>query len=84
MGEDTEVLSEETARECFEVVKKWLGDDARYVSLYPPGHEGNMWVASMEDAGAWAYDITYGSELKWPTGVFVEPVASWCLGLYPA
>lgn len=51
---------------------------------YKPGHEGPMWVLSLE-GGPEDWPIRASEELrdKLPDGVFAEPVTSWCLGLYP-
>lgn len=72
-----EHIPEHVARYCLEVVKATVSDDAR---LYPPGHEGDMWVVSLEGYGDWTYDFPNGDL---PRSVFAEPVTSWCLGLYP-
>lgn len=68
------------------VVADWL-DQHGYEELptpYKPGHEGPMWVLSLEGYEDWAIRISADDAVQWPDGVFAEPVASWCLGLYPA
>lgn len=85
MQEQHEYITETKARECLEIVKKYLGQiDGGWAVLYPPGHEGPMWVVSLEGCGDWAIRISQDEEVTWPEGVFTEPVAHWCLGLYPA
>lgn len=51
---------------------------------YKPGHEGPMWVLSLEGYDDWTLRITQDESVEWPPGVFAEAVTSWCLGLYPA
>lgn len=56
--------------------------------LRKPGHEGPMWVLTLEGGPEdWPLLIS-GSigdmRATWPAGVFAEPVNSWCLALYPA
>lgn len=53
-------------------------------AMYKPGHEGPMWVLSLEGYGDWALGVTSDHGAAWPPGVFAEPVADWCVGLYPA
>lgn len=82
MTAEPRYITEELARECLDVVKKFVGPDWD-PALYPPGHEGPMWVVSLEGDEDWAVRIIDFNHC-FPPGVFVEPVASWCLGLYPA
>lgn len=81
----TEVLTDGQAQAARTVVDHWFAARG-YVdrpALYPPGHEGPMWVLSLEACGEWSIDVSNNKALEWPAGVWVEPVASWCLGLYP-
>lgn len=81
----TEVLTDEKVKEVQRVVEAWFtvrGCDAA-PALYPPGHEGPMWVLSLEGYDDWATDVSNDDVVKWPAGVWVEPVTAWCLGLYP-
>lgn len=85
----TPVLTEQQAKDTFEIVRHWLVatvDPNADPKLYPPGHEGPMWVISWEGAGEWAIDFTQASWVadRDLNGVFLEPVFPWCLGLYPA
>jgi hypothetical protein len=69
------------------VVQDWFSKHLPGVDWptpYKPGHEGPMWVLSLEGVGDWPIDITQDESVEWPAGVFAEPVNSWCLGLYPA
>jgi hypothetical protein len=51
---------------------------------YKPGHEGPMWVLSLE-GGPEDWPMRAAEDLRDAVpGVFFEPVSSWCLGLYPA
>lgn len=70
-----------------EVVRVWMGKNRPGYDMptsYKPGHEGDMWVLSLEGADDWAVSISNDDSVVWPSGVFAEPVAGWCLGLYPA
>lgn len=84
--EGKEVLTIGKAEACKRVAEQWF--DAKGYgdapAMYKPGHEGAMWVLSLEGYGEWATDISADPDVKWPEGVFAEPVADWCLGLYPA
>lgn len=81
----TEVLTLAKANEAQAVVQAWLqAYGADQAVMYEPGHEGPMYVLSLEGADEWAVTITQDESVQWPAGVFAEPVASWCLGLYPA
>lgn len=76
-------LPKGTAQRCLKIVEGFVGEGWE-PALYPPGHEGEMWVVSLEGAGEWSIDLSNDDTVTWPDGVFVEPVASWCLGLYPS
>lgn len=83
----SERLPRVTAEKCLAIVQRYVDRVAGpgwEPALYPPGHEGPMWVASLEGVGEWAIGIARDDKVIWPDGVFVEPVASWCLGLYPS
>lgn len=83
----TPVLTEAQAKEVQKVVTAWLDEHGGYgaeARMYKPGHEGPMWVISLEGCGDWPSDICEALRDKWPDGVFAEPVTSWCLGLHPA
>ena len=80
-------ISKAKAEEVQAWVRKkyaWFGDPEG-PRLYPPGHEGPMWVLSWEGGpDEWALDCTWTAEdAERIGGVFLEPVYSWCLGLYP-
>lgn len=52
---------------------------------YKPGHEGPMWVLSLEGGPEdWPMLVSeaLGDTLR-ELGVAPSPVTSWCLGLYP-
>lgn len=81
------VLTGDKAEEARIVVRVWFDDNepgTTYPVLHEPGHEGAMWVLSLEGIGDWAVRIGQDESVTWPPGVFAEPVADWCLGLYPA
>lgn len=80
---EPKTLSEEQAQECLTVVRNLLGPGGEDAAIYPPGHEGPMWVVSLEGCGDWAVRLA-ALDGAFPADVFVEPVADWCLGLYPA
>lgn len=68
------------------VVKTWLTVHGypEMPTPYMPGHEGPMWVLSLESYEDWAILISQDDAVQWPAGVFAEPVTGWCLGLYPS
>jgi hypothetical protein len=68
------------------VVTEWFNANG-YADLptpYKPGHEGPMWVLSLEGYEDWTVRISNDDTVQWPAGVFAEPVNTWCLALYPA
>lgn len=80
------VLTVGKADRTRDVVNDWFnkkGYAGDRPTLHKPGHEGAMWVLSMEGYGDWAVRLAADESVTWPPGVWVEPVASWCLGLYP-
>lgn len=83
--EGTEVLTIGKAEAAKRVAEEWC--DSKFFgdapAMYKPGHEGAMWVLSLEGYEDWAVRIAQDDTVKWPDGVWVEPVAGWCLGLYP-
>lgn len=81
-----EVLTIRKADEAKFVAEAWFKDKgyADMPAMYKPGHEGSMWVLSLEGYDDWAVELSQDESVRWPVGVWVEPVASWCLGLYPA
>jgi hypothetical protein len=85
--EGTRVLTVGKAEEAKRAVERWFDTigwpDAP--AMYKPGHEGPMWVLSLEGGPEdWPLQVCDALYQKWPDGVFAEPVNSWCLGLYPA
>jgi hypothetical protein len=83
----TPVLTIGKAEKAKRVAKAWFDEigwgDAP--AMYKPGHEGPMWVLSLEGGPEdWPLQICEALRDKWPSGVFAEPVNTWCLGLYPA
>ncbi len=92
--EGTPVLTIGKADECREVARQWFSEmwfsemGCEAPALHKPGHEGPMWVLSLE-GGPEDWPLVISGSIgnhpaTWPPGVFVEPVNSWCLGLYPA
>ena len=83
--EGTAVLTVGKFDAARKVVTEWLGSHGYDLATpYKPGHEGPMWVLSLEGYEDWAIRITNDESVTWPPGVFAEPVSGWCLGLYPA
>lgn len=84
--EGTEVLTAAVAKTTERIVDEWFKNKGHTdnPAMYRPGHEGPMWVLSLEGCEDWAVQIAADESVKWPAGVFAEPVADWCLGLYPA
>lgn len=75
-------LTEAQALACLKIVKDYLHHDAD-PRLYRD-HEGPYWNISYEGDYEWPMRICEARRGQWPDGVFIEPVAGWCLGLYPA
>ncbi|WLW38617.1 hypothetical protein [Streptomyces phage Verabelle] len=80
-------------RETAELVKAKIEElyplDAGYFFLADHNHEGlseGAWSLALEGAGEWVFEVSEkaGREPEWLPGVFLEPVTSWCLGIYPA
>lgn len=87
--EGTPVLTIGKAEQCREVARKWFSEmGCEAPTLYKPGHEGPMWVLSLDGGPEdWTLLIsgsTGNNPASWPPGVFVEPVNNVCLALYPA
>lgn len=82
----TEVLTIGKFDQARDIVRQWFNDHgyADMPTPYKPGHEGPMYVLSLEGCEDWAVRISQDDTVVWPEGVFAEPVAGWCLGLYPA
>lgn len=86
---DTEQLTREQAEQCLATVREWLvkaggqwaADEAK---LYDPGFHCGGWAIALEGGPEeWPWHVSQAvGEEGWPDGVFAEPVASWCLGLY--
>lgn len=75
-------ITEAQAGACLAIVRKYTGDDS--AALYGPGHEGEFFNISLEGGmEEWAIRISQDDTVVWPEGVWVEPVASWCLALLP-
>ena len=49
--------------------------------LKEPGTETSGWCIAWEGGWGWATDVAPAVTREFP-GVFAEPVAAWCLGLY--
>ena len=84
----TPVLTIGKAEQAKSLVEAWFdkqgwGDAP---AMYKPGHEGPMWVLSLEGGPEdWPMLVNdmIGDDLD-AIGVFAEPVNHWCLGLHPA
>lgn len=89
-------MEQKTAEQVVKNLRKWFVDkygDAPDLALYPAEHEqlpeGSWSIAAEgwygEDGELWAYCIPFGQDtpvtLIFP-GVYMEPIAGWCLGLY--
>lgn len=81
-----EVLTTNKADQAKRVAEEWfVGQGALdFPVMYKPGHEGAMWVLSLEGYEDWAVRLSADKSVKWPPGVWVDAVTDWCLGLYPA
>lgn len=85
----TSILTPDQAGQAQRAVEEWFTthgyEQHEMPALYQPGHEGAMWVLSLEGGPEdWPMQVCEALCDKWPYGVFAEPVTSWCLGLYPA
>lgn len=86
----TPILTPAQAEQAKRMVEEWFIDqvgfqESELPTMYDPGHEGPMWVLSLEGGPEdWPMQVCEALRDKWPAGVFAEPVTSWCLGLYPA
>ena len=87
----TPVLTPDQAEAAAHTVDQWFAihgyEESEHPTMYKPGHEGPMWVLSLEGGGddvPWPIQVCDDLRDKWPDGVFAEPVNHWCLGLYPA
>lgn len=78
---DREYLTPDQALACLVMVREYLGTNEP--KLYRD-HEGPYWNISYEGDYEWSMRICHDRRDQWPDGVFAEPVAGWCLGLYPA
>jgi hypothetical protein len=63
--------------------------DKGYFFLADHNHEGlseGAWSLALEGHPEWVFEVTekQHAEPEWLPGVFLEPVTSWCLGIYPA
>lgn len=85
--EGTPVLTIGKFDQARDAVTAWFNEhapDCDKPTPYKPGHEGPMWVLSLEGGPEdWPMQVCEALRDKWPAGVFAEPVTSWCLGLYP-
>lgn len=85
----TPILTPDQAEAAAHTVDQWFAvqgyEESEYPRMYKPGHEGPMWVLSLEGGPEdWPMQVCEALRGQWPAGVFAEPVTSWCLGLYPA
>lgn len=84
--DENERLTREQAEACLKIVQDWLtkrGDEwaAHEAKLYEPGFHCTGWAIALEGGPEeWPWHIS--QEGIWPKDVFVEPGASWYLGLY--
>ncbi|WJN62850.1 hypothetical protein [Streptomyces phage phiScoe2] len=78
-------VSREQAEQVLATLREIFPLDADYFALYDADHEGlpeGSWSIALE-GWEWTYEVSEHAE-KFPEGVFLEPIASWCLGIYPA
>jgi hypothetical protein len=85
----TPVLTPDQAEHAQRVANDWFKaqgfEDTELPAMYQPGHEGPMWVLSLEGGPEdWPILLSHDDTVTWPDGMYVEPVTHWCLGLYPA
>ncbi|WJN63007.1 hypothetical protein [Streptomyces phage phiScoe25] len=85
----SKAVSKEQAEQVVELLKVWFPLEADYFTLYPAEHEGlpeGSWSIANEAGWEWTYEVgdkAYQNP-EVPEGVFLEPIASWNLGVYPA
>jgi hypothetical protein len=85
----SKALSRKQAEHVKAEIEKLYPLDAGYFFLADHDHEGlseGAWSLALEGHPEWVFEVTEkaGSEPEWLPGVFLEPVTSWCLGIYPA
>lgn len=69
--------------ECLAAVKAWA-PDASDANMYVPGFHSDAWVIAMEE-GPYEWPMLANHEdtgVKWPDGVFTEPLNHWAMCLY--
>lgn len=79
-------LTEAQAKACLPLVQDYIDRTEGHgwtVALYPPGHEGRHWVASLECQTNWPYAMSSDKTIAWPAGVWVEPATHFALSLIP-
>jgi len=85
---DHKHVTEAQATACREIAQAYI--DRTYgsgwdVAVYPPGHEGDFWVLSLElGEHYWPYEIGDDDDtVVWPAGVWTEAKNHFALALYP-
>lgn len=81
-------VTKRQAERVLNEVRKMYPQDAAEFTLYPASHEGlpkGCWSIAAEIGNEWTFDV---SEAEFEGlidlgNVFIEPIASWCLGIYP-
>ncbi|QMP84614.1 hypothetical protein KGG93_gp72 [Streptomyces phage Endor2] len=82
-------MKREQAEQVLAKIEELYPLDKGYFFLADHNHEGlseGAWSLALEGAGEWVFEVSEkaGREPEWLPGVFLEPVTSWCLGIYPA
>ncbi|QDP44271.1 hypothetical protein KGG70_gp13 [Streptomyces phage Celia] len=81
-------MKRETAEQVLAKIEEMHPLDKGNFFLADHDHEGlseGSWSIALEGAGEWPMAVAdrQFEEPDWlPEGVFVEPIASWCLGVY--
>lgn len=88
MYDDDDTLTREQAEACLPLIQAYIDRTAGpgwTVNLFPPGHECDHWVASLEcGSDCWPYVISEPGTVTWPDGVAVGAVNHLALSLHPA
>ncbi|AKY03749.1 hypothetical protein AVT26_gp67 [Streptomyces phage Lannister] len=83
------MITRETAEQVLAKLKELYPLDAAWFALYDADHEGlpeGSWSIALE-GWDWTYEVAerqFTHPEDFPEGVFLEPIASWCLGIYRA
>ncbi|WJN62693.1 hypothetical protein [Streptomyces phage phiScoe10] len=83
------IVTRKTADAVLAAIREMFPDDAEF-TLYDADHEGlseGSWSIACEGLEDWPHAVTdriYFHPDEFPEGVYLEPIAGWCLGVYAA